>query len=71
MRKIIVFQNEIFEIAKIIKTKFSNKKIRVYKTPQEVIIKIPKDTDYFQIEELRVFLKTRYPHLKINFQYFV
>lgn len=71
MRKIYPYHNEIFEIAKILKTKFPRKKIFIQRSGKIIVIKLPKDTDRFKIEELRLFLKTKYPQIEVNFQYSV
>ncbi len=69
MKKIYFYKEELFEIAKIIKTKFPEKKFFLYRDKERLIIKLPKDIDYFQKEELKALIKVKYPHLQLNFQY--
>ncbi len=71
MRKITIYKNELLEIAKIIKNKFPEKKFYVHKIEERLIIRIPRDIDYFSLEELKLFLKTKYPECDLSFQYFV
>ncbi len=71
MRRIIIYKNELWEIAKIIKNKFPEKRIYLHKIEKRLIIKIPRDTDRFRLEELKTFLKTKYPDFELSFQYFV
>ncbi len=69
MEKIYIFKEEIFEIAKIIKLKFPHKKIFIYQVQDRIFIKLPKNIDYFQKEELKTLIKTRFPQFQLNLQY--
>jgi disulfide oxidoreductase YuzD len=67
MKKIEINQKEIFEIAYLVKQKFSNKKFQLHFIDKKIIIKTPKFLEKLKIEELKTFLKLKYPHLQIIF----
>ena len=65
---------EIFEIAKIIKSKFPEKRIFIHKIStsscERIILKLPKDINRLEIEELKYLLKIKYPDLELSCNYF-
>lgn len=69
MKRINVYKNDIYEIAKIIKEKISDKKIYLFKNGKRITIKVPKDVDRFLIEEIRSSLKFKFPDHEVIFQY--
>ncbi len=70
MKKLYVYKEEIFAIAKIIKLKFPDKKFHLHlNKDNKLIIKLPKNVDYFQKEELKTLIKIKYPQFQLNFEY--
>lgn len=71
MKRIHFYKNEIFEIAKILKTRFPRGKIFIQRLGEKIIIKLPKNIDHLKVEEVKLFLKTKYPKIELIFQCFV
>lgn len=62
MKKISIDNKEIFEIAYLIKNKFPNDKIYIYKNQKQFFIKFNKEKiNKLEIEELKTFLQIKYP----------
>lgn len=71
MKRINIYKTELLEIAQIIKNKFPERRIYLHKIEKRLIIRFPKDIDRFRLEELKTFLKIKYPDYELSFQYFV
>lgn len=69
MKKIIINENKIFEIAKIIKNFLPNTKIRLSFTDKKIIIYLPQKIDRFKLEELRTFFQLKYPNYNFVFYF--
>jgi hypothetical protein len=69
MKKIIINENKIFEIAKIIKNFLPNTKIRLSFTDKKIIIYLPQKIDRLKLEELRTFFQLKYPNYNFVFYF--
>lgn len=70
MRKAFFNKDDIFEIAKLIKSKFPNEKMFLYKKRDRLILKIPLDIDKLKLEEIKFFIKTKYPYFELSCLYY-
>jgi hypothetical protein len=69
MKKIIINENKIFEIAKIIKNFLPNTKIRLSFTDKKIIIYLPQKIDRLKLEELKTFFQLKYPNYNFVFYF--
>jgi hypothetical protein len=67
MKKICFKQNELFQIAKIIKDHFPGLKVFLHRHQEKIVLVFPKNVDRLRIEELKTLLKIRYPSYQIIF----
>jgi hypothetical protein len=67
MKKIHFEQNELFQIAKIIKDHFPGLKVFLHCHQEKIVLVFPKNVDRLRIEELKTLFKIRYPSYQIVF----
>jgi hypothetical protein len=67
MKKICFNQNELFQIAKIIKDHFPGLKVFLHRHQEKIVLVFPKNIDRLRIEELKTLLKIRCPSYQIIF----
>jgi len=67
MKKIHFEQGELFQIAKIIKDYFPGLKVFLHRHQEKIILVFPKNIDRLRAEELKTFLKIKYPRYQIIF----
>jgi phosphatidate phosphatase APP1 len=67
MRKIYFHQDELFEIAKIVKNYFPDIKIFLHRHDTRIVLNLPRNVERIKIEELKTLFKIRYPNYQIIF----
>lgn len=69
MRKININQPDIFFIAKFLKEKVPQQKIYLHKKSEYYVIQFSKKIDKYLLEEIKFFLLSKFPEIKIRFAY--
>jgi pyruvate formate-lyase activating enzyme-like uncharacterized protein len=67
MKKIFIQQKKIFEIASFLKSTFPNHKIHLYQSGSRLTIEFYSHLERFKLEEVKTFLKIKYPYFQLNF----
>ena len=67
MKRIYLHQNELLEIAKIIKDQLPGIKVFIHKHERNIVLNLPQNIDKLIIEELKTKLKIKYP----NYQFLI
>ncbi|GIW65173.1 MAG: hypothetical protein KatS3mg093_152 [Candidatus Parcubacteria bacterium] len=67
MKRLVVQQKKIFEVASFIKSILPHHKIHLYQSGNILTIELYDRLEYFKLEEIKTFLKIRYPNFRLNF----
>lgn len=68
MKKIYLYQERIFEIAKILKEKIPDQKVYLHQHEKKIVIQLIKRIDKLKLEEIKSFIQIKYPDIEIIFQ---
>ncbi|GIW67261.1 MAG: hypothetical protein KatS3mg096_129 [Candidatus Parcubacteria bacterium] len=70
MKKIYLRQNELLEIAKIIKDHLPGIKVFIHRHERNIVLDLPRNIDRLKIEELKTKLKIKYSNYQFSVFYF-